>query len=206
MPGLLDLTGQKYGRLSVIRRNGHIGNHTAWECVCECGTIGTWKTNSLRMNATTSCGCYHREMASSANITHGMSKTPEYETWTKIMQRCYNPNVERYRNYGGRGVEVCERWIESFEAFYEDMGSRPGPEYSIERKEVNGDYSPNNCYWATEFEQSRNRTTNRVVLYQGKEMIAKDVAISAGVSYVQLRYHLDHGKTADQAVEYLLSK
>jgi hypothetical protein len=206
MGSYVDLTGHRYGRLVVLERNGHIGTATAWKCRCDCGTEGTWRGNSLRTGLTTSCGCYHKERASEANITHGMTDSPEFNTWLHILQRCTNPNVERYDNYGGRGISVCSRWTDSFKAFYEDMGPRPGPEYSIERDDVHGNYEPGNCRWATEFEQSRNRTTNRAVVYKGKEYIAKDLAIETNVSYFQLRYHLDQGRSGDEAVEFLLAK
>ena len=112
----------------------------------------------LRSGSTLSCGCYRKE----SNTTHGMTDTKEYELYIRIQDRCYNENHEAYRNYGGRGIAVCDRWKDSFENFYEDMGDKPGEDYSLDRIDNNKGYSPDNCKWATRKEQNRNRRGNKI--------------------------------------------
>lgn len=122
-----------------------------WLCECQCGTKKIIAGKYLREGKSNSCGCYKLECVSNRikkqglkAKTHGMSKTPEYVTWRGVISRCELPSVQRYWEYGGRGISVCKEWRESFEAFYRDMGPRPKG-YSIEREDVNGDYKPSNC-------------------------------------------------------------
>lgn len=206
MPGFIDLTGHRYGRLLVLSKHGRDGEKITWNCQCDCGGTTVVRGNTLRNGDVVSCGCYHKERASQANTTHGLSDTPEHETWMKIIQRCTNPNVERFPHYGGRGITVCDRWKDSFPSFIADMGPRPSDEHSIERNDVNGNYEPNNCRWATDAEQARNRTNNKILEYQGESYIQKDLADKFGITHYQLSYHLNQGKTVEEAVQYLLEK
>lgn len=150
----LDLLGRQFGRLSVTRAapNAPEGP-TAWVCNCICGNVKTVRTNHLVRGAVISCGCYHKER----HTTHGRYTTPEYQAWVNIKGRCLNPKSPKYADYGGRGIQMCDRWRDDFAAFLADMGPRPAGRYTIERVDNEGHYEPSNCIWATYAVQSRNK-------------------------------------------------
>ena len=164
----IDLTGQKFNKLTVIKPAGkEKSGNILWECLCECGNKAVISSYNIRSGRAKSCGCLRAEVSRKNNTTHNMTKTPEFKAWGNIKQRCYNKNYVGYKNYGGRGIKVCDRWLDKesgFENFLEDMGKKPGKEYSIDRIDTNGDYTPENCRWATNKEQHLNMRTNKIII------------------------------------------
>jgi len=132
--------------------------------------------------------------------THGMSGTPEHRTWCRIKHRCYNKNYEGYENYGGRGIKMCDRWVDSFENFYKDMGQRPLDKTSIDRKDNDGDYTPDNCRWSTAKEQNRNRSNARFITMRGTTKLLAEWCDESSVPYTLAQQRLGKGWEAERAI------
>lgn len=168
-----DHTGKPFGRLKALRLSKQTEKgHAVWLCECDCGAIKEVLAQRLVTGKTKSCGCLHKELKEK----HGMSESSEYTSWVKMKQRCYNTRYLYYEDYGGRGIKVCDRWKDSFENFYEDMGDKLDKNYSIERLDVNKDYSPDNCVWADNYVQNRNkrRRKDNTTKYTGVNELVKD--------------------------------
>lgn len=162
MPRLADLTGRKFGRLTVISRaEDHVQKNgrrrTMWLCRCDCGSDARQVFGEALVGGRAgSCGCYCREMLSRRRRTHGKSGTQLHWIWTSIKQRCFNPKCKSYKRYGARGITMHGDWASSFEKFAIDVGDRPGSGYSLDRIDNDGDYEPGNVRWATPLEQYHN--------------------------------------------------
>jgi hypothetical protein len=156
MPQMIDLAGRKFGQLTAIRYSGSRESKVWWLCKCDCGTEKEIRAGSLMAGLSNSCGCLLPRITAKRNLTHGMSYSPEYAIWSSMRDRCRNKQNAHYKYYGGRGISVCERWAENFEAFYQDMGPRP-QSLTLDRINNDGNYEPGNCRWATRSQQSANR-------------------------------------------------
>jgi hypothetical protein len=175
---LLDLTGRRFGRLVVTARaapSGGLDRHARWLCVCDCGVLKIVSSASLSRGFTRNCGCL-------APRRPGVRRSPLYPSYRSMLNRCYNPNNPSWANYGGRGIVCCERWRVSFEDFCADMGERPAG-MTLERKNNDGPYTPDNCVWATVGQQARNKRTNVWLDVGGERMAQADAARRYGLQH-----------------------
>lgn len=159
MGQIVDLAGREFDRLRVIEFAGQDKwGGALWKCRCSCPEANERivRAGNLNNGATKSCGCLQRKLARDANVKHGMSKSRDHASWRAMTLRCTNPKTINFERYGGRGITICERWLNSFEAFYEDMGPRPEG-MTLDRKDPNGNYELGNCRWATQSVQAHNR-------------------------------------------------
>lgn len=161
--------GKKYGRLFTLEETRR-GIHLCYKCRCDCGNTLVVRSSQLATRHTQSCGCLKKEMMVARNTIHGCcirkNRTPAYDTWANMIQRCHNPKTKRFQNYGGRGITVCEKWRISFADFLNDMGNPPSDRHSIERLDNDKGYFKSNCVWATDEEQANNKRTNRFITFR----------------------------------------
>lgn len=153
---LKNISGMRFGRLTALEVSGKVGRRLAWRCRCDCGAYASVQGGLLRSGDTRSCGCLQDETRRTMNLRHGMAGTRVYRIWSHMRRRCKDPRAIRWLQYGGRGIRVCERWAQ-FENFFKDMGEPPTPTHSIDRIDVDGNYEPHNCRWATPKEQAANK-------------------------------------------------
>lgn len=153
---LIDLTGKRFYRLLVMDRAPNPGGPAYWYCKCDCGKKIRAAGGNLRKGATKSCGCWYSETRTTASKTHGLTKTPEHVSWVSMRTRCNNPRTDHFKYWGGRGITICKRW-DKFENFLEDMGLRPTPKHTLDRRNNEGNYCKSNCRWATVTEQNNNQ-------------------------------------------------
>lgn len=204
-----DISGKKYHRLVAIARatNSRAGR-VRWSCLCECGKSVVVERGGLVSGKSKSCGCLKSELARWRKTTHGWrhDKTGTHRSWRSMKGRCLNKRDHAYAAYGGRGITVCEKWME-FVGFLEDMGARPSLEHSLGRKNNDGAYCKGNCSWETIHEQSTNKRNTVFVSINGERVPLIAAATNNGISVSSLRYHtIYRGLTAEAAVSFLKSK
>ncbi len=187
-----DLTGKKFHRLRVVAFAGKGKNSRPyWRCVCKCGNECIVVVDNLKARRTRSCGCFGSERHAEIRTIHGGFGTPEFNVWMGMRQRCSNPKLKGYKDYGGRGIRVCSRWQKSFANFLKDMGRRPSPKHSIDRfPDNNGHYCKSNCRWATRREQYNNRRSNRFVILDGLRDTVANHARRTRIKYSTLLYRI----------------
>jgi len=209
-----DFEPETFGRLTTIGPRFKLryksGNRRCHQvCLCECGNCVVVQTTNLRNGNTKTCGCSRNEnikKAVDATRTHGKSTTIEYIRWQQMKSRCLNPSNKRFSHYGGRGINVCDSWLEpdgrGFTNFLEDMGRRPSTKHSIDRIDVNGDYCKENCRWATVKEQNTNKVNNIRITAFGRTMCLSEWSESSGIPAGTIQYRIQN----DWEVEIALTK
>ena len=190
MGAFIDLKGQKFEKLSVIKRVESRNNHTMWLCKCDCGKQTVVNASNLKRGHTQSCGCLNIEKP--PHKLHGKRNTPLYDVWCNIKQRCYNKNNNAYEYYGAENKTVCDEWLNDFQAFYNwamQNGYKEG--LTIERIDGNIGYTPKNCRWATKREQANNRRTNHFVTYNGETHTMAEWARIKEINYNKLKQRIN---------------
>jgi len=200
-PRFKDLTGQVFGRLTVLSYAGPVGRNrnSSWLASCECGSEKIFRGTALTRGTTKSCGCIVVEMMKLRRTTHGKAGGVIYRIWSGMIQRCTNLAHPSYERYGARGIAVCERWRKSFEAFLEDMGVRPAGKVSIERMENEGNYEPGNCVWSDDKWQARNKRNNILVEFDDVTLTLIEWAEILEIPYATLYRRLKVGWSVQKA-------
>lgn len=192
--------GKKFGRLIVLKvagvKNSKGGSRNYVTCLCECGNIKDMPYGRIKSGRIYSCGCYNKEVVRTMMSTHGLSKTKLYKTWAGMKERCYNPNNKNYSIYGGRGIKICKEWLEDFINFYEwAIKNGYTEKLTIDRIDVNGNYEPSDCRWATQREQCNNWRRNIIIDYKGHHGTIAEVARELNIKYTTLYQRLFRRKS-----------
>lgn len=198
-----DLVGQKFGRALVISRSGSRNGRVYWFCACDCGKKFETITASLTGGKTTSCGCYRHERERDANIKHGKTNSRIYRIYNLMKNRCYNHNVPRYKNYGARGIRVCDDWLgeDGFIAFNNwAILNGYNDDLTIERIDVNGNYCPENCKWIRKEEQAKNKTSNVIIEIDDKKQILSEWCKEFNIEYGLAHERMYNGWNAIDAL------
>lgn len=199
----LELSGIRFERLLVIRRNGTACHQSMWLCQCDCGATKAVRGGHLTSGRIKSCGCHKDELARNRAV-HGHARrgriSPEWEKWSHAKQRCANPKGERYSSYGGRGIRMCDEWANSFENFLRDMGPCPSG-YELDRIDVNGNYEPGNCRWVTSTVQANNKRSNRYCEVDGQTMTVSQASRLRGLAPGVVYARLHRGWSVERALQ-----
>lgn len=201
-----DITGQRFGKLVVLGRGedavSKSGRHRIrWECKCDCGKTITAYSENLKSGKTTSCGCYRAELVRGRSVTHGETRSKLYGVWSSIKSRCLNSNTAAYKDYGGRGISICDEWKNSFEVFRDwayANGYKEG--VSIDRIDNNGNYCPDNCRWVISVVQANNRRSNILITYNGETLTVTEWAEKLGKNPKTIFNRLYSGWSAIEAI------
>lgn len=192
-----DLTGRRFGRLTVIEESGKLGKKVAWLCKCDCGNYTRVRAHHLKGGQIVSCGCYHNEV----NATHRLTSTKLYRAWASMKDRCYNTNAVEYKRYGSRGIKVCDEWRNNFEAFYGwAMANGYEDGLSIDRIDVNGNYEPNNCRWVDMKTQGRNRRNNHMLTHKGETHCVSEWSEITGIKVSTLFDRIKRGWSVEDVL------
>ncbi|GHT52920.1 hypothetical protein FACS1894106_2710 [Spirochaetia bacterium] len=201
MGKFIDLTGKRFGRLLVLQEGHKNTSDRYWYCRCDCGVEKFIGGHLLRRGTAVSCGCYSVEKAREKATKHGLRGTRLYTIYANMKSRCYNKKNEHFKDYGGRGITICEEWKVDFMAFYTwAMVNGYRDDLTIDRKNSNGNYCPENCRWATQLTQVRNRRNNRQYIHDGLTLCISEWAERTGINANTLRRRLNRGIDFEKAI------
>lgn len=214
MSKLIDLSGKRFGRLVVIKIAGRTvrekhGTRVLWECLCDCGNTVVLTGCALKSGNTQSCGCFRKEQVKNRSVIHGatsVKKEKLYDIWSQMKQRCCNPNNKSYKNYGGRGIKVCNEWVDSYQNFrkwaYNNEYDENAPRGSctLDRIDNNGDYSPSNCRFTDQKIQNNNRRSNHLLTYNNEMHTITEWAIITGLSFRVIQHRIKVGWSTEKAL------
>ena len=201
MSQLIDLSGQRFGSLTVLYRDPSETRYGKWICLCDCGNQSSVYSSNLRRGTTVSCGCKKSGRIATINKTHGMSRTRLHTEWTNMRRRCYNHKIKDWPDYGGRGIEVCPEWRDSFEAFRDwALANGYQDDLTLDRKDNDGSYSPENCRWITMKEQQNNRRNNRLITFNGRTQTMSQWADENGIKRETVWLRLKKGWPIERAL------
>lgn len=189
-----NLVGQRFGRLTVMQKSSEKkGTKICWDCVCDCGNfVRSVAGCNLKRGFVNSCGCFRRETITRRNTKHGMSRTRLHRIWSGMRSRCFNNNDKSFKDYGGRGITVCDEWKDDFQAFHDwAITNGYSDDLTIERNDVNDNYCPENCLWITNQEQQNNRRSSHLLTYNGETHNLKEWAKITGINYSTLRARIN---------------
>jgi hypothetical protein len=203
---IVDMTNRRYGRLTVIALHHRDARKAYWECKCDCGKTTIVRNCALTSGNTKSCGCLNDELRLDRNYTHGLSDCVEYRAWSYMKTRCCNTDIKSAPRYSGRGIKICDRWLDSFENFYEDMGKKPSPKHSLDRINNDGDYEPSNCRWATWEEQANNNSNNVKFVIDGETITRANLCKKYGINYSAFRHRIEAGWTLERIISTPIRK
>ena len=214
MGTVIDITGQRFGNLTVIENVGvNRWGEKMWRCLCDCGNETIIRGSALRSGKQTSCGCIGRINMAQAHIKHGHCKRSEkkprlYSIYSNLKDRCINPYNKAYKNYGGRGINVCPEWMNDFQAFYDwSMANGYKPGLTIDRIDNDKGYSPNNCRWTTYKVQANNTRRNYIVNFNGCKMTLQQFTDKVSCfSSSGIKKMLEHGMTAEEIYQRALNE
>lgn len=199
------MIGQKFGRLFVKEYVGYVFKSNGRKrhvvkCLCDCGKTSYHNTLDFRQGLQ-SCGCLKDEIFTKDLVTHNKSRAPEYRSWKNMIYRCFDPKDKKYQHYGGRGITVCDRWLSEYGIvnFIEDMGERT-PGFTLERKDCDGNYCPENCCWADYFTQNNNRRNVELIEFQGQKLSKNAIATKVGMEWSTLSKRLEKGWDINKSV------
>lgn len=204
-----DITGQRFGRLVALEENGRKHKEVVWKCLCDCGNIKNITSSSLRYGTTRSCGCLLPDASKAANTKHGLYGTPIHRTYFNMKNRCYNPHYCLFKSYGGKGIKVCDEWLEKngLQNFYEwSLKNGYSTELSIDRIDNDKGYSPDNCRWVTMKAQQNNRTNNRCFEIDGTIKTMKQWTEHFNISYKKFQHLVYSGMEPVAAINELVGK
>lgn len=202
MPKILNIQGQRFGDLTVVKEANEIhGKYRTWECMCDCGNTKLVTSTNLIRGKTKSCGCLKKVTDRNRFLTHGKKDCRLYSIWCAMKTRCNNQNSQYYYLYGGRGIKVCDRWLHSFVNFYEDMLPTYKDGLSIDRIDVNGSYCKENCRWATNEEQGNNKRTNRILTIDNNTGTMIQLSKIYNKNYGTVKSRLRYGWSVERALK-----